>query len=131
VTGHTDFVCPGNHEGHCMFCDGGLWACSVCGAFEGATTTDCPGTAVDHDTWTLVYEGQRDFRDGRWLDEPSPHTPNGWVTFRGPCPFLTCLDTEAHRHPICPTCEAVRFGNLNCTNCRRHHDINIESRATS
>lgn len=40
--------------------------------------------------------------------------------FDGPCPFLTCLKTEPHDHPICPKCGAVRYGNLYCEECRNH-----------
>ncbi|HBC94345.1 MAG TPA: hypothetical protein DCZ10_15960 [Pelotomaculum sp.] len=40
------------------------------------------------------------------------------VEFEGPCPFLTCLKTEKHTHPICPVCGAVRYGNLFCEECR-------------
>jgi hypothetical protein len=42
---------PKRHEFHrcrcgrpgCMFCDGGLGLCTVCGAFEGQLLPDCPG----------------------------------------------------------------------------------------
>jgi len=42
-----------------------------------------------------------------------------WHRSDGPCPFLLCLETEPHRHPICGTCGAVRFGNLFCKECQR------------
>jgi predicted amidophosphoribosyltransferase len=36
----------------------------------------------------------------------------------GPCPFLTCLETGPHEHPVCPDCEAVRYGNpFYCATC--------------
>ncbi len=77
---HVAYVCPGNcFDRVCQFCDGGLFACSVCGAFEGATTTDCLGEKVDGDTWDRVYDGDLDFRDGEWVDEGSPHSPNSAV----------------------------------------------------
>ena len=38
---HTDCNLP-----HCPFCDGGLFACKVCGCAEGATTDDCPGVQL-------------------------------------------------------------------------------------
>lgn len=41
------------------------------------------------------------------------------IEFDGPCPFVTCLKTEKHSHPICPVCGAVRFGNLSCSECRK------------
>jgi hypothetical protein len=39
------------------------------------------------------------------------------VIFDGPCPFLTCLDTDVHAHPECPACGAVRYGNSFCPTC--------------
>jgi hypothetical protein len=41
------------------------------------------------------------------------------VHFDGPCPFLTCLDSAPHDHPVCPDCGAVRYGNMFCATCRR------------
>jgi 5'-deoxynucleotidase YfbR-like HD superfamily hydrolase len=88
-SGHVAYVCDGDHDGHCMFCDGGLFSCTRCGSFEGATTTRCPGrkmTAEEHDA---VYDGRLDFRrkpdgSGWWVCVGSPHTPNrGWRLPRG------------------------------------------------
>ncbi len=45
------------------------------------------------------------------------------MVFDGPCPFLTCTDTEWHAHPACPACGAVRYGNLNCPTCVRCNDM--------
>lgn len=42
------------------------------------------------------------------------------VVFAGPCPFLTCLETGLHRHPTCPRCGAMRYGNLFCSTCIRN-----------
>ena len=42
---------------------------------------------------------------------------DGW------CPFLLCLQTEAHDHPICPDCGAMRFGALDCPTCRLYYDL--------
>ena len=42
------------------------------------------------------------------------------IRFEGPCPFLTCLETNPHEHEICPDCGAVRYGNLYCATCREH-----------
>lgn len=76
--GHVLYMCGGKCEGrHCMFCDGGLTACSVCGAFEGAWTTDCPKIKVSGDLWDLVYEGKRDYVAGQWLAQPSLGSPTG------------------------------------------------------
>ena len=46
--------------------------------------------------------------------------PQQYIHFDGPCPFLTCLETEPHDHPICPDCGAVRWGNMFCKTCRSH-----------
>lgn len=42
------------------------------------------------------------------------------VHFNGPCPYLLCLETGPHDHPICPECGAVRYGNIFCPTCREH-----------
>lgn len=47
------------------------------------------------------------------------------LTFDGPCPFLTCLETGPHTHDVCPECNAVRHGNMYCKTCRKHHGIVI------
>ncbi len=39
------------------------------------------------------------------------------VHFETSCPFLLCLETTAHDHPVCPHCGAVRFGNIMCPTC--------------
>jgi len=44
--------------------------------------------------------------------QPDPWKAPGW------CPFLTCLETGPHEHPVCPECEAVRYGNpFFCATC--------------
>ena len=41
----------------------------------------------------------------------------------GPCPFLTCLETEPHTHAVCPDCGAVRYGNpFYCRTCNTVHN---------
>ena len=45
-----------------------------------------------------------------------------YVPFNGPCPFLMCLDTGPHVHPVCPVCGAVRYGNMLCKECKKYHD---------
>jgi hypothetical protein len=41
------------------------------------------------------------------------------IWFDGPCPFLTCLKTTRHSHPVCPKCDTVRYANIfNCDECR-------------
>ena len=41
------------------------------------------------------------------------------IHFDGLCPFLLCLESGPHAHPICPECGAVRDGNINCPTCER------------
>lgn len=40
-----------------------------------------------------------------------------FLEFDGVCPFLGCLETEPHKHPVCPACGATRFGNISCDVC--------------
>ena len=78
--GHVAMECDCDNIG-CMFCDGGLFACTVCGSFEGATTTDCPGRRI-HLT-DEVYAGRLDYRIingvGSWVAGPSSDTPALWT----------------------------------------------------
>lgn len=46
------------------------------------------------------------------------------VLFDGPCMFLTCLDDGPHGHDVCPTCEAIKFGNAFCRTCLAHQAVN-------
>lgn len=83
--GHVAYVCPGgeDHWG-CMFCDGGLFACIVCGGLDGGLTTQCPGTRMMAGYRQLVYAGELDCRldptgeRAVWVDGPSIHTPALW-----------------------------------------------------
>lgn len=80
---HTEYVCTCGETG-CMFCDGGLFACSICQSFEGATTTHCPGVPMYAEFGDQVYMGVIDFRDGEWREgECSRHTPAYWRTPAG------------------------------------------------
>lgn len=86
-TEHTDYVCPGHdsdphYRGYCQFCEGGLGACSVCGSFEGATTTHCPGYPMSEQTRDWVYDGVVDYRWGEWIDRPSRFSPAWWGKHR-------------------------------------------------
>lgn len=80
---HVLYVCSGHqndemYNGHCRFCDGGLSACSVCNAFEGAWTSECAGVSVPPETWDRVYnDGDLDYVGGRWVAVPSPYSPAG------------------------------------------------------
>jgi hypothetical protein len=68
---HTKYICKGGHDSlGCMFCDGGLFACTVCGGAEGSLATDCPGVQMTPEQGDAVYAGTLDWRDGRGWVEP-------------------------------------------------------------
>ncbi len=49
-----------------------------------------------------------------------------YIEFDGRCPLLMCLAEGRHKHPICPKCGAVAYGNISCDECRRNVDIHKE-----
>lgn len=60
--------CWPTHSGDttvCNVCDGGLAVCKVCGLFEGALTTHCPGSK-SYGRSEEVYAGHVDFFHGEW-----------------------------------------------------------------
>lgn len=62
VAAHIWYKCPGNHDGPCMFCDGGLSLCELCGAFEGQLLTCCPGYKLNAEALDACYNGNvKDF----------------------------------------------------------------------
>ena len=67
----------GDYAANCDVCDGGLAICKVCGLVEGCLTTDCPGENVYAEKNETIYNGQIDYRNGQWVNEPSPHSPLG------------------------------------------------------
>ncbi len=73
----TPADCTSSHDSPCMVCDGGLSVCRDCHLFEGCLTSDCPGHDCFAAQSAAVYRGQLDFRDGRWVEAPSPHCPGG------------------------------------------------------
>ncbi|MDV6309940.1 hypothetical protein [Gordonia amicalis] len=80
---HVEYKCSfDRHEdggAHCMFCEGGLFACSVCGSFEGATTTQCPKESMTLEQCDAVYAGDLDYRNGKWLPGvESFYSPGGY-----------------------------------------------------
>lgn len=74
---HVEYVCTSAHtdgsDVYCQFCEGGLFACSVCNAFEGATPSECPGVRMTADQSDAVYAGKLDYRAGRWVQECTVH----------------------------------------------------------
>lgn len=64
---HTEYVCR-CHRPYCQFCDGGLFACTVCKGFEGSLPTDCPNVKMTSEQEEAVYAGTLDYREGRgWV----------------------------------------------------------------
>jgi hypothetical protein len=59
--------------GSCFVCCCGY--CKLCGLAEGATTTDCPKVQVYTTHADRIYAGEIDYRDGQWVNECSPHSP--------------------------------------------------------
>jgi len=74
---HTRVVCKGGHEyPGCMFCDGGLYACSICGTMEGAVPSECPGYIIPLGKVQAIYAGELDYKDGKWIEGAcSPASP--------------------------------------------------------
>lgn len=68
---HTWVECNCNTPG-CMFCDGGLGACTVCGGFEGTLTTECCGRQLTSEEEDRIYkQGNLDFKNGQWVNNPN------------------------------------------------------------
>lgn len=66
--------------GTCPTCT--LFVCSVCGLFEDALTTDCPGVPSFDKSEDIYKTGKLDFRDGAWVEEPNP-TNQQFIKWRG------------------------------------------------
>lgn len=61
---HTAGEC--DNRSSCMFCDGGLSACTRCGAFEGSWPDHCPGEQMTEQQSDAVYSGELNYRGGEW-----------------------------------------------------------------
>jgi len=79
VSQHTPVKCTDPECMGCMFCAGGLFGCSVCGALEGATPTHCPKERMTADQVDAVYAGRLNFRGGVWVEEVSESSP-AWTS---------------------------------------------------
>jgi len=53
-----------------------------------------------------------------------------YVEYDGPCLMLFCLATGPHKHPICPKCGAVAYGNINCDVCSSPENVDMEREIT-
>lgn len=85
-TAHVDFVCDADHDDgrSCQWCDGGLWACKVCGSFEGMTTTDCPREQMSEESGAEVYAGRRDYYAGTWITGRCSQASPAWFSHEFP-----------------------------------------------
>lgn len=78
-----------------------LAVCSVCGAYEGSLTTDCPGSKISYDRQQEIYETKLDYTDergwhqGQSMKERSPRFEPAPVTH---APILA-LSHEMLPHP--------------------------------
>lgn len=50
-----------------MFCDGGLFSCTVCNGFEGTLTTECCGHKLHQAVLDAIYAGKIDYKNGKWI----------------------------------------------------------------
>jgi hypothetical protein len=67
---HQAYVCRHmQYElGSCMFCDGSVYACNICGGIEGGMPASCPGRMMTADEICGVRDGKLDFVNGKWMD---------------------------------------------------------------
>lgn len=63
---HTWFKCNGKHDRHCIFCDGGLSMCTVCGGIESSLTSECVGHKLSEEILDSVYKEGKDYHHGQW-----------------------------------------------------------------
>jgi hypothetical protein len=72
LNGHVLVECDGetcrDYGRSCMWCDGGLSACTRCGAFEGAWPDQCPGERMTYEQLDAVHAGELNYRDGQWRE---------------------------------------------------------------
>lgn len=77
LTGHVAVTCNCHRTG-CNFCDGGLWACDVCGGLEGSMPSKCPRDPMTAEQRDAVYRGRLDYRDNGWVEGvASRYCPTG------------------------------------------------------
>jgi hypothetical protein len=72
MTQHTQYKCTQPCEKlYCQFCEGGLFACTICPGFEGSLTAECPGPqTIPEVVADLVWKDLVDFKDGFWTPLP-------------------------------------------------------------
>lgn len=63
---HIWYKCTCN-EINCMFCEGGLGSCTVCGGFEGTLTKECCGHRLDSFILDAIYKGGLNYISNEWI----------------------------------------------------------------
>lgn len=103
---HIKYVCAKDAHNNdmdggwsCMFCQGGLFACTVCDGLEGALTTQCPGRKLSADEIDDVYALKMDFNHNMW-----------WVPQPEPCQASKGSDLGAIKH-TCPDADTYYHQN--------------------
>lgn len=76
---HIRKICKGGHDNgqECMIEQ--LFLCANCGLFEGSLTTECPQTESYSERADAVYTGKIDYRDGKWIELISIHSPKSII----------------------------------------------------
>lgn len=92
---HVKFICNKQDCYPCQWCDGGLFACIICGGAEGSLTTECCGRQLTEQEERRIYTvGDLNFRNGQWVNEPNyPRTGKLTVAKVEESPSLRFLDT--------------------------------------
>ena len=63
---HTWYKCTCGQTG-CVFCDGGLGVCTVCGGFEGTLTEECCSFPLNEYLQEAIYKGGLNYVKGQWI----------------------------------------------------------------
>ena len=65
---HVWYECPQPCEKqNCVYCEGGLASCTVCGCAEGSLPSECPGKRVSEGDQERIYARKLDYRYGAWI----------------------------------------------------------------
>lgn len=63
---HNFYECAKDCTG-CIYCNGGLAHCTICGGAEASLPTDCPGEKMSQQQQDNVQAGNADFKNGVWI----------------------------------------------------------------
>lgn len=56
------------HKDWCSVCRNQQKVCTVCGAWDKEQAAHCPGYQLPQVKKDLIYYGDLDFKDGKWVD---------------------------------------------------------------